>query len=161
MSYMADLSKVMGTQTDPVIKAKSSTNKAAGSSGLETTDFLKLMVAQFQNQDMENAASTSDMLNQMVQMSVIQAVSEMTTLLNDATSLMYSSSLVGKDVTVGQYTNGKLTEVYGTVTGTGTLNGKQVIFMGDESYYLSDIMAVGKLPDLDKAAPAVQGESGF
>lgn len=158
MSYMSDLSQVIGTQSDVAIRAKNTTNKAAGTSGLETADFLKLMVAQFQYQDMENTASTTDMLNQMVQMSVIQAVAEMTTLVNDATSLMYSSSLVGKEVTVGQYENGKLKEIFGTVTGTGSLSGKQVIFIGDESYYLSDIMAVGKLPDLDKVTPP-QGET--
>ena len=149
----------MGVQNDAVTRAKNSTNTAAGTSGLQTEDFLKLMVAQFQYQDMDNMASTTDMLNQMVQMSVIQAVSEITTLLNDSTALTYSASLVGKEVTVGQYSgNGKLTEVLGTVTGTGTLNGRQVIFMGDESYYLSDIMAVGRLPDIDNVTPPASGE---
>ena len=33
------------------------------------------------------------------------------------------------------------------MTGTGTLNGMQVIFIGDKSYYLNDVMAVGRLPD--------------
>ena len=41
---------------------------------------------------------------------------------------------------------GKLQELVGTVTGTGTLNGKQVIFVGDEYYQMSEILAVGKLP---------------
>ena len=50
-------------------------------------------------------------------------------------------------MTIGQYINGELKEIVGTVTGTGTLNGQQVVFIGDDSYYLNDIMAVGRLPE--------------
>lgn len=156
MSYMADLSGVLGAGGP--IYAKNSTNIKAGT-GLEMNDFLSLMVAQFQNQDIDNTASTSDMMNQMVQMSVVQAITGITTLLNDATTLMYASSLVGKEVTVGQYVNGELTEIRGAVTGTGTLNGQQVIFLGDKSYYLSDVMAIGRLPDLEDITPPTGGEA--
>lgn len=101
----------------------------------------------FQNQDIDNAASTSDMMNQMVQMSVVQAITNISTLIDDSTVLTYAASLVGKEVTVGQYKGKELQEIVGTVTGTGTLNGQQVIFIGDESYYLNDVMAVGRLPE--------------
>ena len=37
----------------------------------------------------------------------------------------------------------------GTVTGTGMAGGQQVIFVNGKSYYLSDIMAVGRLPDVE------------
>lgn len=144
MSYLADLSSVLGTSYS-VKESQNSTNTSAGSS-LDMTDFLSLMVAMFQNQDIDNAASTSDMMNQMVQMSVVQAVTDISTLINDSTTLTYAASLVGKEVTIGQYVGGDLQELVGTVTGTGTLNGEQVIFIGDDSYYLSDIMAIGKLP---------------
>ncbi|MDE7034776.1 MAG: hypothetical protein K2O74_00810, partial [Eubacteriales bacterium] len=53
----------------PMLKAENSTNVKAGTS-LDMDDFLTLMVAMFQNQDIDNTADTSDMLNQMVQMSV-------------------------------------------------------------------------------------------
>ena len=39
--------------------------------GLDFTDFLQLMVQQLQNQTIDNTADTSDMLNQMVQMSMV------------------------------------------------------------------------------------------
>ncbi|MPN57912.1 hypothetical protein SDC9_205608 [bioreactor metagenome] len=42
---------------------------------------------------------------------------------------------------------GELKELLGTVTGTGTLTGQQVLFLGNDSYYLSDIMAIGRLPE--------------
>ena len=43
-------------------------------SSLSFTDMLGLMVAQFQNQTIDNQADTSDMMNQLVQMSSMQAM---------------------------------------------------------------------------------------
>lgn len=152
MSYISDLSSLAGLTTTSTTKATNSTNTSSGSS-LDMDDFLQLMVAMFQYQDIENAASTTDMLNQMVQMSVVQAISDISTVINDSSTLTYAASLVGKEVTIGQYSSsGELTELVGTVTGTGTLNGNQVIFIGDDSYYLSDIMAIGRLPDKDSTS---------
>lgn len=143
---MSDLSNILGTTT-PVKQATQSTNKKAGSD-LDMTDFLTLMVAMFQNQDIDNAASTTDMMNQFVQMSVVQAINNISTLIDDSTVLTYAASLVGKEVTVGEYAGKELKEIVGTVTGTGTLNGQQVVFLdNDKSYYLNDIMAVGRLPE--------------
>ena len=114
---------------------------------LDMNDFLNLMVTQFQNQTIDNNADTSDMLNQLVQMSMIEAITNIT----DATVMMYSGSLVGKEVTVGKLdSNGKLEEIVGVVTGTGSVGGQQVIFVDGESYYLSDIMAIGRLPEIEK-----------
>ena len=135
---MSDLANRVGNTGVVDRKAQNSTNKDAGKS-LDMDDF--------QNQDIDNAASTSDMMNQMVQMSVVQAVTNMNTMVEDSTVLTYAASLVGKEVTIGQYVGKELKEIVGTVTGTGTLKGQQVIFIGDDSYYLSDIMAVGRLPD--------------
>ena len=142
----SDLANRLGTTANVARKAQNSTNKKAGKE-LDMNDFLTLMVAMFQNQDIDNAASTTDMMNQMVQMSVVQAITNISTLIDDSTVLTYAASLVGKEVTVGQYVGKELKEIVGVVTGTGTLNGQQVIFIGDESYYLNDVMAVGRLPD--------------
>lgn len=136
--YLSDLS-ALSSVSSTVQTAKSSSN-----SSLDMTDFLSMMVAQFQNQDPENAASTTDMLNQMVEMTMIQAITNIT----DATTMLYTSSLVGKEVTIGQYdSNGNLQEIVGTVTGTGTYNDNPVVFVDGVSYNLSSIMAVGRLPD--------------
>lgn len=110
---------------------------------LTMEDFLQLMIVQFQNQDIDNPASTSDMMNQLISMSTIQAMATMT----DAATMSYAASLVGKTVTVGEYTSASgLKEIVGEVTGTGTYNGEQVIFVNGKSYALSSIMAVGELP---------------
>lgn len=143
-SYIGDIAALTSTQSTSSVK------KNSDSFGLDMTDFLKMMVAQFQNQDPENAADTSDMLNQMVQMSMIQAIADIT----DAVSLSYSASLVGKEVTVGTFdSEGKLQEVVGTVTGTGSYNGSPVIYVDGQMYSMSSIMAVGRLPSTEPAQP--------
>lgn len=142
--FMGDLANL--TSVTKTNAAKHSTSKTAGFSDLDMDGFLQLMVAQFQNQDPENAASTTDMLNQMVQMSMITAITNIT----DAVSMTYSASLVGKEVTVGSYdSKGNLTEIVGIVTGTGTYNGNPVVFVDGVCYNMSSIMAVGRLPETD------------
>jgi len=134
-------------KTNEFYVAKKSTNDKAGQS-LDMTDFLTLMVAQFQNQDIDNPADTTTMMTQMVQMSVIQAITDISQLISDSTNMTYGASLIGKEVTVGVYNSDftDLEEITGVVTGTGQQDGRQVIFIGDKTYLVSDIMAVGRLP---------------
>ncbi len=141
--YMGDISQYL---TVGATSANAQTARSSGGTSLNMDDFLMLMVAQFQNQSIDETASTTDMLNQLVQMSMIQAITNIT----DATVMMYAGSLVGKEVTIGQYNNGVLEEIVGVVTGTGVAGGQQVIFVDGKSYYLSDIMAVGRLPDVEE-----------
>ena len=100
------------------------------------------------------------MLNQLVQMSVVSMMSSVKTSLDTltiSTTMTYAASLVGKTVTVGVYNDeGELEEVVGEVTGTGTYQGTQVIFIDGEMYPLSSIMAVGELPEV----PEEPGEGG-
>ena len=105
---MNDLSNILGTQA-PIKQAQNSTNKKAGSS-LDMTDFLTLMVAMFQNQDIVTPASTTDRRNQFVQMSVVQAITNISTLIDDSTVLTYAASLVGKEVTIGEVVGKEMVE---------------------------------------------------
>lgn len=152
--YMGDLSQYLAVGST---SAGSQVTRSTDKTSLNMDDFLMLMVAQFQNQSIDETASTTDMLNQLVQMSMIQAITNIT----DATVMMYAGSLVGKEVTIGQYnSNGKLEEIVGTVTGTGVAGGQQVIFVNGKSYYLSDIMAVGRLPEIEEPEEPGEGEEG-
>lgn len=132
--------------------------------GLDTNDFLQLIVKQFQNQTIDETASTTDMINQMVQMSVIQAITAVTNSIAtmvDASTLTYAASLVGKEVTVGKYDDkGKLEEIVGTVTGTGTYKGLPVIFVNGEQYYLNEILAVGRVPEKPEKPEKPEGGEG-
>lgn len=121
-------------------------------STLSFTDMLSLMVAQFQNQTIDNQASTTDMMNQLVQMSNMQAMTEMTSSLKElalANVMSYAASLVGQTVTVGVWNEEteKMDEIVGVVQGTGTYDGQQVVYLDNgKGYFLSEIMAVGTLP---------------
>lgn len=137
---MSDIGSLYGTHK---VGNKDVTITKKGSNlDLDMTDFITLMITQLTNQGIDDSMDTSEMLNQMVQMQMITSMVNMT----DAVTMNYSASLVGKEVTVGKYVDGKLQEVVGEVTATGTMDGQQVIFVNDEYYFLNELMAVGKLP---------------
>ena len=141
-NYMADLSGVLGAGA--TYTSKNSTSRA-NNTELNMEDFLTLMIVQLQNQTIDDTADTSEMLNQMVQMQMITALTNMT----DASLMSYASSLVGKEVTIGISGSDGLEERVITVIGTGVSDGQQVIFGSDgNTYALSQIMAVGRLPEI-------------
>ena len=147
-SYIQDLGIAYGTQA--MKESTQSNNRKKDNTTLDMTDFLVLMVTQMQNQTMDNAADTSDMLNQLVQMQMVTAMTNMT----DASIMSYAASLVGKEVTIGiPGSNGKVEEIVVTITGTGVSNGEQVVFAGDATYKLSSIMCVGRLPKKEEETP--------
>ncbi len=119
--------------------------KPAKGSGFDMTteDFMTLILAQFQNQDIMNPASTDDFLNQMIQMMTIQTMTNM----NDISTISYAASLVGKEVTIGVMGKKGMEEIVGVVTGTGMMNGQQVIIVNGKEYALNQILAIGRLPE--------------
>lgn len=125
-----------------------SSNAKSGSSNnvLEMDDFFKLLAAQLQNQDMMNPMDESAFMTQLTQMATVQAMTNMM----DVSLTSYAASLVGKEVTVAKVgSKNEIIEIVGTVTGAGLYGGKQVIFVEGESYYLNQIMVVGRLPEKD------------
>lgn len=149
---MADIAGLRGATNAPVAK---NSNSRTGNTELNMQDFLTLMVVQLQNQTIDDTMDTSEMMNQMVQMQMISAISNMT-----ETSIMsYASSLVGKVVTIGILNGDSLEEREILVMGTGVANGQQVIFGSDgETYALNQIMAVGRLPELKDPEKPGEGE---
>ena len=81
---IADRNKNYNTATDfdPTVnrwKDKEQLEKESkDKSQLSFTDMLGLMVTQFQNQSIDNQASTTDMMNQLVQMTTMQAMTALT-----------------------------------------------------------------------------------
>ena len=123
------------------------------SNELTFEDMLTLMCTQLQNQTIDNTADTNDMMNQLISMTVMQSLTTLTSAVEEvqtASVMNYSASLVGKEVTLGIYNEKtkETEEVYGLVEASGTYDGKQVIFVDGQSYFLSSIMAVGKLPPI-------------
>ena len=143
---MADIGAISAQQ---IIAGQTQKSKSNTKTTLDMNDFLSLIVKQLQNQDMTNPMDDAAMMNQMVQMATINAMSTLT----EASVTSYSASLVGKEVTIGERVGGAVNEIAGIVTGTAVYGGQQVIFVNDKSYYLTDIMAVGKLPAKEETVP--------
>lgn len=132
-------------------------------STIDMEDFLKLMVAQLQNQTMYDTVDNSEMLAQLAQYSSIQAMTEMA---NSMTSVMnatnesllmnstsYAASLVGKEVTAAETDeNGDLVTTTGTVSGIGLFEGNPVVYIGNKAFNLGNIMVIGKAPEATKPA---------
>lgn len=156
---MADIANL--TKSAAVTTAKNSTSRK-GNTELSMQDFLQLMVVQLQNQSIDDTMDTSEMMNQMVQMQMVTAITNM----NEISVMTYASSMVGKVVTIGIVENNALEEREVLVIGTGISNGQQVIFGKDangnvETYLLNQIMAVGHLPPIEGTEkPGEGGDNG-
>lgn len=117
----------------------------SSTTGMSVSDFYKLLAAQMRYQDADNPMNTSEMMSQMVQTQMIEAITNMSTV----NTITYASSMIGKEVTMaevdssGKFTGGKTS---GTVTGI-LMGENPLLFMGDKSYNMAQIMTVGKVPE--------------
>ncbi|MDR2295622.1 MAG: hypothetical protein LBD95_02395 [Clostridiales Family XIII bacterium] len=106
---------------------------------LTMDDFFQLMVAQLQNQDMFNPTDNSQLINQMAQFSMVNALSDM----QELTSVTYSMSLIGKQAIVAFVDdNGQMQSKTGLVEGVNLYNGAAEVVIGGESYGIANVMSV-------------------
>ncbi len=141
-----DISNYIKTGTTGTTKVENSKVRE-NAQVLDMDAFLKLFVAQMQNQDPTSPMDNSEMMAQMAQMATVEAINTIT----DVSKTTYAASLVGKEVTVADIgKDGKVTQVVGNVTGAGLYAGEQIIFIDGKSYALSNIMCVGRLPEAAK-----------
>lgn len=117
---------------------------SSANSVLSLSDFYTLLAAQLKYQDADNPMDTSEMMASMVQTQMIEAITQMTSM--NTTS--YATSMMGKEVTValvdkdGMYAG----EKKGVVTGV-VLGDNPIIFVDGEGYSLSQVVAVGEIPE--------------
>ncbi|KAF5080043.1 hypothetical protein LNN31_05045 [Acetobacterium wieringae] len=127
--------------TAATTSATTATSTKKTGTSMDMDDFLKLMVAQLQNQDMNNTADTSQYTTQMAQFSMVQALTE----LNEMTKTVYSMSLIGKEITLAENaSDGSLHVVAGTVDGVNLYNGDAQVIVNGVSYPMSSIMEVAQ-----------------
>ena len=108
---------------------------------LAMSDFIKLMVAQLQNQDMNNPVDSTQYTSQMAQFSMVQALSD----LSAASKTNYSVSLIGKEVKLAETKDdGSINIITGTVEGVNLYNGDAEILVNGIKYPVSSITEVGK-----------------
>lgn len=118
-----------------------STTKTSSNSALNMDDFIKLMVAQLQNQDMYNTTDNTQFMAQMAQYSMVQALTD----LKELNTTTYSVSLIGKDVTLATTdSSGAQKVVTGTVSGVNLQNGDTQIVVDGSTYPISSIVKVSQ-----------------
>ncbi|MDR1246310.1 MAG: hypothetical protein LBK57_04705 [Clostridiales Family XIII bacterium] len=105
---------------------------------LSMDDFFQLMVAQLQNQDMFNPTDNSEMVNQMAQFSMVNALSDM----QELSSVTYSMSLIGKLATVAYMKDGQMYSDSGVISGVNLFNGAAEVIIGNASYGIANVMSV-------------------
>lgn len=129
---------------------------------LTSTDFLKLLAAQLQYQDMTNPMSNTEMMSTLTQMSsmtatnsMVDAMSLMTGSMNDVLTVnltSYATGMMGKEVTVsvvdkdGKPTGEKIT---GKVDGISLYEGSPMVYVDGKRYALSQVMTIGDVPEED------------
>mgnify|MGYP002802310076 FL=1 len=119
---------------------------------LTMSDFYKLLATQIQYQDADNPMDTSEMVSQLVQNQMSDAITQMSTAVSDLSTvnlLNYASSMMGKEVTVAEvdkdgYYTGE--ELKGVVSGVSLGTVPTVVIDGKE-YSLVQIMGVGTVPE--------------
>ena len=124
---------------------------------LSMTDFFQLLATQLQNQDTTNPMETSEMMAQLTQMGMMQAMSSMTTAIETSTATSaqtYAAGLIGQEITVAvtEEKNGVDVPVgvkYAKVEYISFVNGNAVLKVeGDKKEYpLSHVLGVGKIPN--------------
>ncbi|MCH3998802.1 MAG: hypothetical protein LKG90_05090 [Lachnospiraceae bacterium] len=98
---MADIYAV-GKTADPY-STTTYTPEATDRNTLSVTNYFKLLATQLANQNMTDPMDSSDLMNQMSQMAMVQSLTAMTTSIRNSTTLSqqsYAANLIGKQVTL-------------------------------------------------------------
>jgi flagellar basal-body rod modification protein FlgD len=105
---------------------------------LSMDDFFQLMVAQLQNQDMFNPTDNTQLINQMAQFSMVNALSDM----QELSSVTYGMSLIGKQATVAQMVDGQMFSDMGIIESVNLFNGETEVVVNGKSYGIANVMSV-------------------
>ncbi|MCI8513188.1 MAG: flagellar hook capping protein [Lachnospiraceae bacterium] len=153
---MPDVNSI-STTYDPYSSTRY-TAKSNSKNTLTITNFIQLLAVQLQNQDMTNPMDNSEMMNQMTQMAMVQALSTMTETMTAGSAMdmtVYAAGLMGKEVTVAvmqENANGTLT-LAGSKKGvieSVNLSGSAPTFRlkdDDTDYPLAYLMGLGDVTD--------------
>ena len=146
--------------TDPVgsgsstSSTSSSSSAANGFGSLKLDDFMKMLLAELQNQDPLSPMDASQMLTQIGQITQVGSTQQLTSTLNSVLlgqNVNNATSLIGKTIQ-GLDVNNK--EVTGKVDKVTITDGKPVLTVGDTTVNIENVRAV--LPDADSGESADQ-----
>ena len=113
-----------------------------GFAGLTADDFMRMLIAELQNQDPSEPVTNADLMNQLSMMRNLTANDELNTTLKTLTSnqvLADASSFIGKEI-VGRDSSGETVE--GLVTKAFTESGETYLQVGSSSLKFADVQSV-------------------
>lgn len=153
---MADFSIAQTTSTNYAALLASSQKK--DNTKLDIDAFLQLMAAQIQNQDILGSgggggSSNDDYVGQMLQMTLIQSISDMMNM----SMTSYATSMLGKEVSVADVSGTGVTEVKGIVTGVTLYGDDPMVQVNGKDYALSQVMIIGE-PKTEKVSEEEEEE---
>lgn len=122
--------------------ASSTSSSGSSFEDLGVEDFLKLMIAELQNQDPLNPASNTDMLNQLNQMRQITSNDKLSNSLDAillGQSVATASNLLGKTVTG---TNQLDEEITGTVDRVVFEDGVAKVYIGNNALEVNSVTEI-------------------
>ncbi|HWQ43408.1 MAG TPA: flagellar hook capping FlgD N-terminal domain-containing protein [Desulfosporosinus sp.] len=122
---------VNGTSSTPNASSAADTNKVKANDALGKDDFLKLLVAQMQNQDPLNPVDNKESIAQLAQFSALEQMTNISTsmdaLNNSMTNFSQQSSLIQGAAMIGKVVSGVdidgVTTIEGIVEGVKWLDG--------------------------------------
>jgi flagellar basal-body rod modification protein FlgD len=124
-----------------------------GLAGLQSDTFLKLLIAQLQNQDPTEPVGNEEILNQLSQMRSLQSNTELSDTLKGLASsqqITTGASFLGKSITGKNQAGAEITGIADRVF---IEDNTTVIGIGDDKVKISDITAVN-LPETTPAPDA-------
>ena len=142
MSSASEISSYLTNYNSTTSSASSSSSSESSGSTLDMDDFIQLLVAQLQNQDMYNTTDTTEFMAQLSQYTMVQAIYDLT----DQTTITSSFNLIGKGVSVSADSQ----TVTGVVEGVTLYNGEANVVVNGNSYSLDDIKEVFDASLLDE-----------
>ncbi len=122
------------------------------SDSLNMQDFINLMVAQLENQDMYNTVDSSEYMSQLAQFSMIESLNSLVASmenLNEVNLATYSSTMVGKDAIITVPAGEGNAEdkdgnsiVRGRIDGVTYYEGNNYVIVNGNQYPVTDVAAL-------------------
>lgn len=117
-------------------------NKTDALSAVNVDDFLKLMIAELQNQDPTNPLDNSQLLNQLGQLTSIESTTKLNstlTSLSEGQGLANASALIGKKINAMDDNN---QEVSGVVSKASITDGAIKLTVGDSAVSMGNVRQI-------------------
>ncbi|MCJ7778291.1 MAG: hypothetical protein MUP16_08265 [Sedimentisphaerales bacterium] len=109
-------------------------------------DYMKLLIAQLQNQDPTEPLDNNEMASQLAQFSQLQQLETMNSSFSKVLNSMeqnYAASLLGKNVTFQAETDTGTTDIVsGTVEQVSNIDGQIVLSVDGQAVGLDDVLSV-------------------